>query len=389
MPSDELAVLIQPYLAEITAIRERREAELDAQMAMLSASVASRSFRFDLERKQRPNGKAVYPSSNSAEAYFVSRHLQRNIANLYQIKPANRRVVVQQLRDVLTGGMSLYLVKSDIKDFFESIPNSSLMKKIVDDQLLSNTSRHHVRTALESYKSLSQSQLGVPRGLGISSYLAELYMRSADEQIRAMKNIIFYARYVDDIVAVFAPEPGQAVSQFLKDVKAVIVNEQLAPNPAKTSGYSIERATTTRFEFLGYGFAVQSSTCELSISAAKVLKMKSRIDATISAYEDEKERNPKLAFRLCVARMEFLSSNTRLTNNKGNIYTGIYYNNSLASEISGIRSIDNYYQVKIRTLSSVKLIQALSQLSFESGFLNRRFCRSSSRKLAKMTEAWS
>ena len=389
LSQEQFGTLAQPYLADIEKIRERREVELQSEMERLSKSVASRSFRFELEKKSGPGTKPVYPANNSAEGYFVSRQLQRNIANLYKVKPANRRAIVQQLKDALTGGFQLYLVKCDIKDFFESIPTADLIKKIVDDQLLSNTSRHHIRSAIESYKSLSGQSLGVPRGLGISSYLAELYMRSFDEKIRNMKNIVYYARYVDDIVAVFAPEPGQSGAKFFNEVKKNIKEAKLDPNPTKSKGYDIDKGRSVRFEFLGYSFLVQGSTCSITISSSKVAKIRDRIDACLRAFETDKIKNHRNAFRLCVARMRFLTGNTRLSNNKGHVYTGIFYNNSGTNDLTSMKSLDQYYASKILSTSSAALAAALSRLSFERGFCERSFVRISSKKLAKITEAWS
>jgi hypothetical protein len=389
MSEDDLNVVTEPYLADLKNIRDRRETQLQLEMERVSQSIASRSFRLNLQRRDGPGNKSVYPANNSAEDYFVSKQLQRNISKLYKVKPASRREIVQQLRDALTGGFQLYLVKSDIKDFFETIPNSELIKKILDDQLLSNTSRHHIRSAIESYKVLSGNALGVPRGLGISSYLSELYMRSFDECVRAMDNIIYYARYVDDIVAVFAPEPGQVSSKYLDAIKTKISKAKLTPHPLKTQGYNINKSQTVRFDFLGYHFLVQSAACKLTISQSKVAKILARVDACITAFEADKAANHKIAFKMCVARMRFLTGNTRLTNNKGHVYTGIYYNNSGANDLTAMKNLDVSYIQKISSISSAKLSAALSHFSFERGFSERSFVRISSRKLAAITEAWS
>ena len=47
---------------------------------------------------------------------------------------------------------------------------------------------------------------GVPRGIGISAYLSELFMRNVDNQIQELDDLIYYARYVDDIIAIFVPQ---------------------------------------------------------------------------------------------------------------------------------------------------------------------------------------
>ena len=51
-----------------------------------------------------------------------------------------------------------------------------------------------------------ESGSGVPRGFGVSAYLSELYMREIDNEIKALPDVIYYARYVDDIVIIFSPK---------------------------------------------------------------------------------------------------------------------------------------------------------------------------------------
>ena len=55
--------------------------------------------------------------------------------------------------------------------------------------------------------------LGVPRGIGISSLLSEIYMRDLDDCIKKRPEVIFYARYVDDIFILLSQLPqGKNIS---------------------------------------------------------------------------------------------------------------------------------------------------------------------------------
>lgn len=389
LPADQLIVLTDPVFQEISSIRDRREKALLIEMDLLAAKLASGGFRLTLNKKLGPGGKYVFPTDENSESYFASRQLQHNIARVYKVKPANRRLIVEQLRDVLAGGFTLNLVKADISSFFETVPTKPLLAKISSDQLLSRASKQHIRTAIESYNILSASQVGLPRGLGISSYLSELFLREFDDRVKKMSNIVYYARYVDDIVAVFAPEPGQTDTRFLDDITDEIRNVGLAHNPQKTRAYIVDQTRSARFDFLGYTFDVQGKNCAISISSLKIAKIRQRIDLCLTAFSIEKVKNYRSAYRLCVARMRFLTGNTRLTNNKGSVYTGIFYNNSAASELSTLRGLDQYYNHKIGQLANPSLTASLGRFSFEQGFADRTFTRINTKRLASITGAWS
>jgi hypothetical protein len=69
--------------------------------------------------------------------------------------------------------------------------------------------QNNISQILEDYNSKKDTatikhEKGVPRGVGISSYLSELYMENIDNEIRNLQDVIYYARYVDDIFIIIS-----------------------------------------------------------------------------------------------------------------------------------------------------------------------------------------
>jgi len=122
---------------------------------------------------------------------------------LYKVKQSSRYDVLCQLKSILQSSFPKYVIRTDIRDFYESISNEKLLNKIDRDALLTLPSRNVTRQILRDYRDLSHSSAGVPRGIGISAYLSELYIRQFDDAVKAHDDLTFFARYVDDIVLVF------------------------------------------------------------------------------------------------------------------------------------------------------------------------------------------
>ena len=66
---------------------------------------------------------------------------------------------------------------------------------------------------------------GIPRGIGISAYLSELYMRDIDIKIKSLEDVIYYARYVDDIIVIICPKTESTKKDYLSELKKIICIE--------------------------------------------------------------------------------------------------------------------------------------------------------------------
>lgn len=173
-------------------------------MDEISQKILKSTFNIELSKKDGPSGKSVFCIDAEPETFFVIKQLQRNINRIYKVKQANRHDLVCQIRDMLGSNFPLELVRTDISSFYESIDRKKLLEKLDSDQLLSPASKKYIKQVLVSYGVKSGTSVGVPRGVGISAYLAEFYLRPVDNAIRMIPGLVLYCRFVDDIVAVFA-----------------------------------------------------------------------------------------------------------------------------------------------------------------------------------------
>lgn len=386
------AVFAERLLAlknELISLKAAKSSAIDELMEHISQKVLKSSFKVDLSQKAGPKGKPVFCIDAEPETFFVIKQLQRNIHRIYGVKQANRHDLVCQLRDMLGSNFPFELVRTDISSFYESIDRKRLVEKLDRDQLLSAASKKYIKQVLNSYGVISGTAIGVPRGVGISAYLAELYLRPVDNAIRSIPGIVLYCRFVDDIVAVFArPPAGKNLGSFKDHIVAILGDNALTHNAVKTSEFALADPNPKVFEYLGYSFSLNDGKCEVGPSAAKVDKYRARMNAAFDAYWGVRPISPRSAYRELVARIKFLTGNTRLSNSKSRAATGIYYNNPIATDLSSFGQLDKELRALVTTLKSSSLQKQLKKHKFTTGFVQRRYHNFSTRELQMIVRAW-
>lgn len=389
LTSDDFEVRLLALKDELVALKEAKSSAIDALMDEISRKVLKPSFKIDLSQKTGPKEKPVFCIDAKPETFFVIKQLQRNIHGIYGVKQANRHDLVCQVRDTLSSKFPFELVRTDISSFYESINRKRLVEKLDRDQLLSPSSKKYIKQVLESYGKISGATAGVPRGVGISAYLAELYLRPVDKAIRAIPGLVLYCRFVDDIVAVFArPPTGKNLGSFKDRIITIFGDNELSHNEIKTSEFKLADPEPKKFEYLGYRFLLSPGKLEISPSAAKVAKYRARMNAAFADYWREKPVNPKRAFTKLIWRVRFLTGNTRLANSKSGAVTGIYFNNSIATDLSSFELLDKRLKTRISELKRTSLQKQLKNLKFTTGFKQRRYHNFSARELQIIVRAW-
>jgi hypothetical protein len=335
--------------SELTELKAQKSAAIDVEMGKLSAVVAKPGFKLDLTQKSGPKGKPVFCIDGSPETFFVVKQLQRNIYRIYNVKQSNRYELACRVRDTVGTGFPFEFVRTDVSAFYESINRDELYRKLDSDQLLSSSSKRFIRQIFTSYGALSGSSKGIPRGVGISAYLAELFLRPVDRAIAELPGIVMYCRYVDDIVAIFARPPVGTFGSYKDLMLKILSNNELTHNAAKTTEFDLgDKGGPKKFDYLGYSFSATLRTLEIAPSDAKIEKLRQRLEATFLDYRRSAPTRQRQAFREIVARIKFLTGNTRLKNSKSSATTGIYYNSPLVTDLTKYGALDTLLKKHIQ-----------------------------------------
>ncbi len=380
---------LKSLTADLTLLKGNKSQAINRLLEQVSQNARKSSFKLTLSQKLGPKGKQVFCIPGSAEAFFVAKQLQNNIRKIYDVKQANRHQLAAQLRDTISSSFPLEVVRTDVSSFYETIDRQKLFERLDQDQLLSSSSKRYLRQILQSYGILTGNPVGIPRGVGVSAYLAEFFMRLIDRDIKKIPGLILYSRFVDDIAVVFArPREGKTLGSYQTIVTDVLTAHGLAHNAQKTQEALTFGLHAEEFDYLGYRFVLAHGACSVLPTQTKLEKYKVRMNAAFAEYEAQSSINPRSAYRELVSRMKFLTGNTRLVNSKSSAVTGIYYNNSMITDETCFEDLDKLRKQKVKSIKRPTLRKRLKDLSFTQGFVERRFHKFSAQDLQRIVEAW-
>lgn len=375
--------------------QEKKEDFLANEFKKISDEILSDNFDIPL-RKVMLNSKPLYLIPEKCpKFYFALKQIQSNLRTSYKIKQQTRNDIICQLRVFLGDSLEKWLIKADIKNFYESLDQEKIEEKISSDPLLSFTSQKIIYSILEKYNELTGKKIGVPRGIGVSAYLAELYMRDFDRSVSALPGVFYYARYVDDIIVLRTPVLNETHGKTLDFLKGELGKIGLELNDEKSSSRS-SKDNGKDVEYLGYSFVLPKNKDKLKIEISKkrLDKYKKKIDISFVQYEKDIERRDMKAGKYLYKRIKFLTSNTKLVNNKRNVVVGIYFSNRYVNDHAFLQKLDEYLGTKVSDVSeslkeeSKRSWGKISKMKFEDGFRKKEFSRFSRKDFMEITRVW-
>ena len=407
--ADENAILEVEALMKDNAARQKEL--LRECLSKIAENINKRDFRFTLTPKESddPN-KPNYVIGKTAEEFFAMKILCKNLKQTFNLQITSRNNLLHQVKLLLKEDKHpKYIIRTDIQHCFESIPHNQLFKIIEDNTLLDFKNKAMLKGLIcnefeckNLRRLVTQPNTGIPRGCAISSYLAELYLSKIDKQIKEeIGDIVYYNRYVDDIIIIIHPSQIPKYKMTINDYKDIIEiifkNKGLTLSSKKTTYFDLTKNNRTcNFDFLGYNFKIKNSNIQISHSSSKITKTISRINKLFKVFNNLLSNDYMKAKSFLFDALRILTANTNLHNNKKRIKIGAYYSNQILEDSSALCNYDNYLSKEIekitlpikgfkseeeRQFEETKLKSVLlKNASFVKGFENKkRFCVSKKR----------
>jgi hypothetical protein len=334
---------LDSFAEKLEAINKAKEEIRNNLFSEYSAIVNNEKTPFCFEIKYDKQNK-IYTTKKDGVHFFAIKQLQQNLSKTFKVIQADRNKIIKKTYNLISDGFPKIIIRTDIHKFYESIPQNILFEKLENNTLLSPLSRKLLKRLFFEFErikdaSVMQPKKGIPRGFGVSAYLSELYMREIDNEIRSLPDIIYYARYVDDIIAVFSPKTKSQLKNYKEEIKKIIkkneleINDNLEGRSDKTQNIRLLENPLQRkekLEFLGYKFFIkQNQDIVIELSDDKIKRNLNRIKLSVETYNNDSKYNESRARKMLFDRLKFLTGNYHLNHNKKNIKAGIFYSNNM------------------------------------------------------------
>ncbi len=394
------AQLRETYREDRGKLRKARdEAVEDALQTALSKfdkHVEEDSFELQLARGSVVKGKQTYKISRDLSITFPAKEAGKQLHHLSHVDHQSRNSIIRALQSALERPYPHAILKTDIKNFFESIPHDNL-KTIITQAGLDSLSYSIVTTLLDEYNQLTNSASGLPRGVGLSSHLAESYLTDFDISIKSRPGVIFYARYVDDLIMVLEDE--SILTTLKQHIKTELADKGLQINKRKTleivSDEHGNYPTGTTVNYLGYQFKRANNTLATGLTQQRRARRENRLKIAFKAWLESKpsQIHPNHGHNgLLLNRVRYLAGNTKLLNSKANVAIGLYFSNSsLDREAEELKELDKLLRTLVilhRSKMTQKLHKRLKAISFVDMFSERTFLRLSPKSIEKIVKIW-
>ncbi len=387
----------------------RENTQYEESLKLIAKNINDPNFSFSSLTHTLHKSKTVFTVTRPEE-YYAIKKIAHDLKRLYRVRFSGRDEITEQIISIFHDTSSFSTIKIDISSFFESINFKDLIARLKNDNLLSYKSIKILETL-----SLSTAKVhsGLPRGLGISSILSEIYMEDIDLGIKKIDGTYYYARYVDDIIII---THSKCIS--LDTYKKIIDKGGLSSNNKSTSFTTLsindghDDKHSDLLEFLGYEYKILNTknsmgrrNVHIYLSRKKINKIKSRI---IQAIQDFKISGDITTLE---QRFQFLSSNYPIDTSTSRrhyfsddeideLRGGIFYNNKYINTPERLLELNDFLTRLMfsrksnsigRTIQSIPIQKRrrLASMDFKNGFMKKHYHNFDKSELNLICSCWN
>lgn len=404
--------LLEEMKSKLKDLTETKTMLLQDYLEELSKQINAHGFKLSLNKFTADDGKEVFTLDATSHPHlFAIKQLQYNINHTFKVKQANRHSILANIKTFLNSNIPVYVIRTDISSFYESIPHNRLMPIILGNTLLSHKSKAFIQGVIREYEKIKDTTLvpisqGVPRGIGISSYLSELYMRDIDANLSGRMEVIFYARYVDDIFMILSTLPvGKTLEQYYADMTLFfssygLMLKQIGDNKCRLIDFTAENHSEAPINYLGYKLYMNRKSKKLTtlfgLSESKMEKYRTKIDNAIAHFNYLSKYNIKQAYRDLLDSLNMIAGNFKLFKTKSNVKVGLYYSNDLLDRLEDLDdltshlkscSLEPYTGLKDCANVKSKIYKRIKKIDFKQRWQERKMYTFSLQRIHEM-EGW-
>ena len=391
------------YREDRLELRRERDQAVEAAMHVALSTFEERlskdEFTFGLKDgpKVGPKSTPTYRTDAALDIAYPAKQAADAVKRAARIDASSRNSIIRALQEALDKKYLHAIYKVDVQEFFESIPHRPLLERLATYSELDSVTGQLIRRLLHEYELIKGIDVGLPRGVGLSSHLAELYLSGFDSRLKTHAGVLFYARYVDDIVMVLDSDSRLAEMRDL--VASELESLHLKLNRDKTfeliTNASGNYPQGKEIEYLGYRFARADGRLTTGLTVKRKKRRSARLEQALNAWlaTSPSAVSPNAGHNgLLVDRVRYLAGNTKLLNSKSNVAIGLYFSNSaLTPHAAELVELDGNLRVFIENHASKmpdKMRERMAQISFVEMFANQTFLRFRQRRIEQIMSIW-
>lgn len=365
-------------------LQKEKQEKLQKEFAVYERLINNHNFSFTINVSEYEDKQYFTIDSTDWKQFFAMKILQRNLNHLFNVEMVNRHTVMTSLKLMLNTNAPLYIIRTDVKGFFESIPYDRMMRLIERNSLLGTKSKSMVKKILLDYEHIKDTTRvplgqGVPRGIGISSPLSEIYMDRLDKKIRGRHEVIFYARYVDDIFIILSTlGESKDLKGYYSDLIYEFAQYGLTLQPEGSAKCKLidkfsndaSGIVTTDLTYLGYHLYMSKDKNGLKtifgLSDHRKETIKRRIDHCFDRFAHLVKVNPFQARCDLLDGLNITSGNIRLSKAKSGVKVGFYYNNDLLDHEDDFKDLQTHLGEKVLSIPANVLGGGADRTKYEA-----------------------
>ena len=365
--------------------QEEKEAALKIELERLSKIINTQGFDFSLQSYKEDGKEYFFIDQTNQAQHFAMKCTQRNIMKVFKVEMVNRHSVMTSLKYLMNNNFPIYIIRTDVKSFFESIQQKRLFEMINRNSLLSRKTKESVSRVFNIYERLKDKNIvpygkGVPRGIGISSPLSEVYMQDLDKTIKERQEVVFYTRYVDDIFIILSDlGKYKTIQDYYQGLVGLFARYDLTLQEdgsdkcklidlyKPTNGRTINEEVT----YLGYTLYItkdahSARNTVFGLSDKRKQRFKDRVDHVFERFANVVKVNTRRARRDLKDGLNLITGNIRLIKAKSGVKVGFFYNNDLLDKESDFIDLETYLSGKPLQIPANVFSNAADKASYEA-----------------------
>lgn len=365
----------------------------DTEFDLILKKVKDKSYHFTpLKKVTLSTNREVYiPTIRDR---IILEYLKDKIKQKYRVVYPSRDEIIKSIVSKFNFEMDYFVIRLDIKNFFNSLPQNIILSNIKEKSLLSAHEYHLLKELLKKVES------GLPQGVAVSNTLSEIYMERFDQDFkRVHPRVNYYCRYVDDILLIFngSLSPSE-ISTIENKIQNIFKRYSLEINKKETkfkfTKFPLVNNNTKDyfyFDYLGYEFSIKNSKLSITISQEKIDKYKSKIDYCFNEFT--RNHNLELLINrldfltqknVVIKKERFLNKNNQKSHTKKKIYFGFIENYRLIHENEKNHIVSTIDTLLISEINKVKYILNSNQYGFTNKAKKRLYSISLSHNMNKL-----